>query len=149
MQRLRGGNNNQRKAKSWKDGPQRYCYRLKLVIVTPRSLPGRAYYPWQLSRISRLSPQTNTNLSCALRISRLSPQTNTNLSCALCPHSCAPGNKFPVGHPSWNRSRPSTLNLEFFSDELSEKKLHLVDMSILLILLSPRLGCHIWTRSPR
>jgi hypothetical protein len=34
------------------------------------------------------------------------------------------------------------LNLEFFSDELPEKKLQLVDMSILSILLSPRPGCH-------
>jgi hypothetical protein len=29
------------------------------------------------------------------------------------------------------------LNLDFFSDELPEKKVYLVDMSILLILLSP------------
>jgi hypothetical protein len=43
----------------------------------------------------------------------------------------------PVGHPSSNRSRPSTLNPEFFSDELPEKKVYLVDMSILSILLSP------------
>src|SRR6185437_1267739 len=27
------------------------------------------------------------------------------------PHSCAPGNNFPVGHPSPNCSGPSTLNL--------------------------------------
>jgi hypothetical protein len=40
-----------------------------------------------------------------------------------------------VGHPS----------LEFFSDELPEKKLQLVDMSILSILLSPRPGCHLQT----
>jgi hypothetical protein len=88
--------------------------------VTPRPPRGRACYPWQLSRISRLAPQTNTSLFCA-----------------LCPHSCAPGINFPVGHPSSNCSRPSTLNLEFFSDELPEKKLQLVDMSILSILLSP------------
>jgi ferredoxin-like protein FixX len=40
-------------------------------------------YTWQLSRTPRISPQTNTCLSCA-----------------LCPHSCAPGKDFPVGHPS-------------------------------------------------
>jgi hypothetical protein len=85
----------------------------------------QACYPWQLSRISRLAPQTNTSLFYA-----------------LCSHSCAPGKDFPVGHPSSNRSRPSTLNLEFFLDELPEKKVYLVDMSILSILLSPEPGCH-------
>jgi hypothetical protein len=33
------------------------------------------------------------------------------------------------------------LNLEFFSDELPEKKVYLIDMSILSILLSPEPGC--------
>jgi hypothetical protein len=33
--------------------------------------------------------------------------------------------------------------LEFFSDGLLEKKLQLIDMSILLILLSPGPGCYI------
>ena len=37
------------------------------------------------------------------------PQTNTSLFYTLCPHSCAPGKYFPVGHPSLNFSRPSTL----------------------------------------
>jgi hypothetical protein len=37
------------------------------------------------------------------------------------------------------------LNLEFFSDELPEKKVYLVDMSILSILLSPEPGCHTLT----
>jgi hypothetical protein len=97
-------------------------------IVTPRPPRDRACYPWQLSSLSRLSPQTNTSLSCA-----------------LCPHSCAPGNNFPIGHPSSNRSRLSMLNPEFFSDELLEKKVYLVDMSILSILLSPRPGCHTLT----
>jgi hypothetical protein len=45
------------------------------------------------------------------------------------------------------------LTLEFFGDELPEKKLQLIDMSILLILLSPRPGCYILTpirdRHPR
>jgi hypothetical protein len=44
---------------------------------------------------------------------------------------------FLVGHPSLNRSMPTTLNLEFFSDELPAKKVYLIDMSILSILLSP------------
>jgi hypothetical protein len=34
------------------------------------------------------------------RTPKISPQTNTCLSCAFCPHSCAPGKNFPVGHPS-------------------------------------------------
>jgi hypothetical protein len=62
-----------------------------------------------------------------------------SLFCALCPHSCAPGKDFPVGHPSPNRSNrsgPNTLNPEFLWSEFPEKKLQLVDMSILSILLS-------------
>jgi hypothetical protein len=98
------------------------------LAVTPQPPHGLGLLPWQLSRISRLSPQTTTSLLCA-----------------LCSHSCAPGNNFSIGHPSSNRSRPSTLNLEFLSDKLLEKKLQLVDMSILLILLSPRSGCHTLT----
>jgi hypothetical protein len=47
-----------------------------------------------------------------------------------------------VGHPSSDCSRPSTLNLEFLLDELLEKKVYLVDMSILSITLRPRPGCH-------
>ena len=34
------------------------------------------------------------------------------------------------------------LTLEFFRDRLPEKKLQLIDMSILSILLSPGSGCH-------
>jgi hypothetical protein len=82
----------------------------------------RAYYPWQLSRISRLAPQTKTSIFCA-----------------LCPHSCASEKDFPVSHPFPNRSGPSTLNPEFLWSEFPEKKLQLVDMGI---LLSPGLGCH-------
>ena len=45
------------------------------------------------------------------------------------------------------------LTSEFFGDQLSEKKLQLVGMSILLILLSPMSRCHILTplrdRRPR
>jgi hypothetical protein len=106
----------------------RPCYRkgrLWYQNVTPRPPRGRACYSWQLSRIFRLAPQINTSLFCTLY-----------------PHSCAPGNNFPVGHPSSNRSRPSMLNLEFFSDELPKKKVYLVDMSILSILLSPKPRCH-------
>jgi hypothetical protein len=35
-------------------------------------------------------------------------------------------NYFPVGHPSSNRSRPRMLNMEFFLDELPEKKVYLL-----------------------
>ena len=37
------------------------------------------------------------------------------------------------------------LTSELFADGLSEKKLQLIDMSILLILLSPGPGCYILT----
>jgi hypothetical protein len=57
-------------------------------------------------------------------------------------HSWVPGNNFPVGHPSPNCSGPSMLNPRFLWSEFPEKKFQLVDMSILLILLSPRSGCH-------
>jgi hypothetical protein len=89
-----------------------------MTCNTPTT-PWPGLLSWQLSRISRLSPQTNTSLSCA-----------------LCPHSCTLGKYFPVVHPSLNCSRPSMLNLKFFSDELTEKKVCLVDMSSQSILLS-------------
>jgi hypothetical protein len=112
--------------------------------VTPRPPHGRA-----LSRISRLSPQTNTSLSCDLF-----PHSPTLVFPATFFLTHAhPGKDFPVGHPSSNRSRPSTLNLEFFSDELPQKKIYLVDMSILSIILSLGLRCHTLTpledRRPR
>jgi hypothetical protein len=47
----------------------------------------------------------------------------------------------------------STLNLKFFPDKLPEKKVYLVDMSILSIILSPGPGCNTLTpledRHPR
>jgi hypothetical protein len=49
---------------------------------------------------------------------------------------------FPVGHPSSNRSGQARLTSEFFGNELPEKKLQLVDMSILSIQFSPRPGYH-------
>src|SRR3954463_5518369 len=75
--------------------------------------------------------------------SRLSPQTNTSLFCALCPHSCAPGSYFPVGttHPQIAASQ-ARLTLEFFEDVLPEKKVHLVDMSSLSFLLSQDVTTH-------
>nr|ABB47084.1 retrotransposon protein, putative, unclassified [Oryza sativa Japonica Group] len=80
---------------------------------------------------------------------RLPSQTNTYLLCTLCPHSCAPGKNFPVGHLSQIAPGQARLTLEFFGDWLPEKKLEkklqLVDMSILLILLSPRPGCYTLT----
>jgi hypothetical protein len=48
----------------------------------------------------------------------------------------------PVGHPSPNRSEPSKLNPDFIWSEFPEKKLQLVDISILSILLNPEPGCH-------
>jgi hypothetical protein len=80
-----------------------------MPIVTTRLPEAGPAYTWQLSRTPRISPQTNTFLSCA-----------------LCPHSCAPGKDFPVGHPSLQ-----------FSDGLPEKKLQLVGMSILINPIKP------------
>jgi hypothetical protein len=54
---------------------------------------------------------------------------------------------FSVGHPSKNYSGLSTLNPEFFSVGLPEKKVYLADMSILSILLSLESGCHNSSRS--
>jgi hypothetical protein len=53
---------------------------------------------------------------------RLPSQTNTSLFCAFCPHSCAPGKNFPVGHPSPNFSESSTLNLGVLSRSASGKE---------------------------
>ena len=81
------------------------------------------------------------------------PLTWCGVATTLCAHSCAPRKNFPVGHPSQNCSRPSTLNLGVLWRSASGKKLQLVGMSILLILLSSRSGCHILTplrdRRPR
>ena len=46
-----------------------------------------------------LRGRTRLHLAASLGY-RLPSQTNTGLFCALCPHSCAPGKNFPVGHPS-------------------------------------------------
>jgi hypothetical protein len=43
---------------------------------------------------------------------------------------------FPVGHPSQIAPRQAHLTWRFFQGRLSEKKMHLVDMSTLLTLLS-------------
>ena len=72
----------------------------------------------------------------------MSSQTNTSLFCTLCPHSCAPGKNFPVGHPSPNFSGPSMLNLGVLWRPAYRKKLQLVGMGILLILLSLGPGFH-------
>ncbi len=47
---------------------------------------------------------------------RLPSQTNTSLFCTLCPHSCAIGKNFPIGHPSRNCSKlpQSFLEIGFF-----------------------------------
>ena len=59
---------------------------------------------------SRL-PESDPLTSGSFLGHRLPSQINTCLFCTLCPHSCAPGKNFPVGHPSPNFSGPSILNL--------------------------------------
>jgi len=102
---------------------------------------------------------------------RLPSQTNINLFYALCPQSCILKKNFLVNHRPTSvfstyfvltRAHPKRtsrlithpwiislgqahLTLEFFRDRLLEKKLKLIDMSILLIILSPRSGCYILT----
>jgi hypothetical protein len=49
---------------------------------------------------------------------------------------------FPVGHPSQIAPSQARLAWRFLRDRLSKKKMHLVDMSALLILLSLGLGYH-------
>jgi hypothetical protein len=49
---------------------------------------------------------------------------------------------FPVGHPSQIAPSQAHLTWRFFRDRLPKKKMHLVDMSTLLILLSLGLGYH-------
>ena len=49
-----------------------------------------------------------------------------------------------VTHPQITPGQ-TRLTSEFFGDRLPKKKLQLVDISILLILLSPGSGCHILT----
>jgi hypothetical protein len=86
-------------------------------------------------------------------MSRLAPQINTSLFCALCPHSCAPGTTSRSVTHRQIAPGQARLTWSSFLDELPEKKVYLVDMSILSILLSPRLGCHTLTplehRRPR
>ena len=61
-------------------------------------------------------------LHCKLWALCFDSQTNTSLFFTLCPHSCAPGKNFPVGHPSPNFSGPSTLNLGVLWRPASGKK---------------------------
>ena len=68
------------------------------------------------------SPRPDPLTSSCFLGHRLSSQTNTSLFCTLCPHSCAPGKNFPVGHPSPNFSGPSTLNFGVFSRSASGKE---------------------------
>jgi hypothetical protein len=97
-----------------------------------------------LCNILPLRGWTHLHLAAFLGDS-LSSQNHTSLFCTLCPHSCAPRKDFPVGHPFWNCSRPSMLNLRVLWKWTSEKKLQLIGMRILLILLSSGLGWYILT----
>jgi hypothetical protein len=66
--------------------------------------------PLKECNVPPLRDRTRLHLAAFLGY-RLPSQTHTSLFYALCPHLCTPGKDFPVGHPSWNCSRPSTLNL--------------------------------------
>jgi hypothetical protein len=66
-------------------------------------------YAWQLSRIPRISSQTNTCFFYALCSHSCTPEKDflvdhpvlqAKHTYALFSHTCAPGKDFPVGHPS-------------------------------------------------
>jgi hypothetical protein len=70
-----------------------------------------------------------------------SPQTNTSLLCALYPHSCAlEKTSRPVTHPKITLGQARLTQRS--RDRLPKKKMHLIDMSTLLILLNLGLGYH-------
>jgi hypothetical protein len=61
----------------------------------------------------------------------------------FCSHLCTPGKTSrSVTHPKIALGQ-THLAPEFFTVDLSEKKVYLCGMSILSILLSVQLGCHI------
>jgi hypothetical protein len=95
------------------------------VVVTPRPIPGTAVLTPSSSLGSYIVP-TDQHESFVRTLSSLM-RTREN---------------FPVGHPSQIASSQANLTWRFFRDRLPKKKVHLVDMSTLLILLSLGPGYH-------
>ena len=106
-----------------------FCFHLYLMLhacvvrfdVT-KNLEKFLVFLWELNKANIPSPRGRARLHLATFLghsqppqTNTTPQTNTSLFCTLCPHSCASGNYFPVGHPSINCSRPSTLNFRVLS----------------------------------
>ena len=73
------------------------------------------------------------------------PQTNNSLFCTLCPHSCAPGKYYPVGHPSLNFSRPNTLKFRVFWRWASGKEVATCWYESPINSIKPWAGCYILT----
>jgi hypothetical protein len=96
-----------------------------LQFVTPRPLLDRRYL-----------------LLIAFWDNRPFPQANMSLLCTLYPHSCTPKKTYrSLNHPKIALGQ-ARLTERFFLDKLPKKKMHLIDMSTLLILLSLRPGYH-------
>jgi len=70
------------------------------------------------------------------------PQTNTSLFYTLCPHLCAPEKYFPVGHPSLNFSRPSTLNFRVLWRWASGKEIATCWYESPINPIKPWAGCY-------
>jgi hypothetical protein len=107
--------------------------------------------PWT----ARISSYTICNTPSTLGLTVLTPSsplrsyiktlilTRENFSCVLCPHSYTPEKTFwSITHPQIAPRQTHLINLEVLSRLASEKKIHLVGMSTLLILLSLESGYH-------
>jgi len=76
----------------------------------------------------------------------VSPHRPTlRLFCTLCPQSRAPGKYFPVGHPSLNCSRASTLNFRVLSRWVSRKEVATCWYESPINPIKPWAGCYILT----
>ena len=99
-----------------------------LTRHAPVHMPVASAPPRARAHASALTPvrARETATSGCFLGHRLSSQTNTSLFCTFCPHSCAPGKNFLVGHPSRNCSRPSTFNFGVLSRLASGKNCNLL-----------------------
>jgi hypothetical protein len=74
---------------------------------------------------------------------KLVPQTNTSLFCTFLSSLVRTWEDFPINHPYRIAPDQARLTSEFFAVDLLENKIYLGGMSIVSILLSLELGCHI------
>ena len=93
--------------------------------VTSRLLEAGPAYVWQLNQDTDYPHRPTHVFSAHFVLTRARPGRTSR----------------SVTHPKIAPGQ-ARLTSEFFGDRLPEKKLQLVDMSILIILLSPGSGCH-------